>query len=97
MFVINTVLGVVLIVQSRQAMMDLIKGRMLDISNIAAAMIDGDAFENFDENSEGTAEYEKAYDTLEKFQYNMECDYIYCVRAAIFSILAPSRKSSAIA
>lgn len=80
MLVINTVLGIVLMTQSKQSMMSLIQSRMLDISNTAAAMIDGDAFERIEEGSENTAGYQTIYTLLRYFQDNMECDFIYGVR-----------------
>ena len=84
LFVVHAALGVVLTLYARRAMLSLISARMLDISDTAAAMINGDDFENFTEDSVGSPEYQKAYDTLKVFQDNFQdnagCNYIYAVK-----------------
>ena len=79
--VLNAFLGIILMLQSQRALMTMLNARMLDISNTAAAMINGDDFEKLDENSEGTPEYDAIFQTLKYFQDNIECDYIYGMRA----------------
>ena len=78
--VINTLLGFLLTKQSDQAIRTLIHHRMLDISNTAAAMIDGDVLEKVDEEHLDSPEYQEIYKTLTYFQNNIELEYIYCIR-----------------
>jgi len=59
-----------------------IEARMLDISNTAAAMIDGDALGKITKEDYGAPEYEKVMKTLTYFQDNIELDYIYCIMQA---------------
>ena len=82
LLVINTILGVFLIIESRNTMMELVIERMLDLSNTAAALIDGDEFEDLTvEDVEGNTErYKKIYRTLEIFQNNIKCKYIYSIK-----------------
>ena len=54
--------------------------RMLDISNTAAAMIDGDTLKSISPADEGTDKYESIMRALRYFQDNIDLKYIYCVR-----------------
>ena len=78
---VNAVLGGVLLSRSRQLTKTLINERMLDISNTAAAMLDGDVVQRVTVDDKGTPPYEQAMDTLRVFQENIELEFIYCVRA----------------
>ena len=75
----NTVLGVVLATHSRTALKTLIDNRMLDISNSAADMIDGDVLESLTKDDVGTEPYQEINDTLAVFQENIDLRYIYCI------------------
>ena len=66
----SAALGFVLTHQSKSAMSTLIQDRMLDISNTAAAMLDGDALETLSAEDAGTEPYEAAMDALRVFQEN---------------------------
>ena len=77
---VNVSLGFVLIRQSSAAMRSLIESRMLDVSNTAAAMLDGDTLEKLQAEDVDTPEYQDAYRTLSCFEDNIELEYIYCVR-----------------
>ena len=66
---------------SKKSMLTLIQNRMLDISNTAAAMLDGDELKNLKKEDKGTVEYQKVNDTLAYFQDNIDLRYIYCVTA----------------
>ncbi|MBP5177719.1 MAG: GGDEF domain-containing protein [Clostridia bacterium] len=79
LLVVNAALGAILMTQSQKALIEQIDKRMLDISNTAAAMIDGDEFDTLTDDTT-TPEYIKIYNTLKYFQDNIECDYIYGVR-----------------
>lgn len=76
---LNATLGILLTRQSSAALTDLIDGRMLDISNTAAAMLDGDALSRLTAEDAGTEEYQAVMDTLRYFQDNIELRYIYCI------------------
>ena len=66
-FIANIILGIVLINESRNALKTLIHNRMLDISNTAADMINGDELKALKKEDKGTAEYQKINDTLAVF------------------------------
>lgn len=78
----NVSLGLMLTDQSRDALKTLIQNRMLDISNTAADMLDGDALKRLRAEDEQTPEYQAALRTLTYFQDNIELKYIYCIRDA---------------
>ena len=73
-------LGYILTNQSSAAMKTLIESRMLDVSNTAAAMLDGDVLEALEAEDKDTPAYQNAYKTLACFEENIELEYIYCVR-----------------
>lgn len=77
---VNLVLGFVLVEQSAAMMKSLINQRMLDVSNTAASMIDGDSFEALTAEDEGTEAYQEVYDTLYAFQSNIDLEYIYGIK-----------------
>ena len=76
----NLFLGAILINNSRKALRTLIQNRMLDISNTAAANLDGDALRDLKAEDEGTEKYQLINDTLAVYQDNIDLKYIYCVR-----------------
>lgn len=78
--VINALLGFLLTKQSDYAIRDLIHHRMLDISNTAAAMINGDVLESASADNMDSPECREIYETLTYFQDNIELEYIYCIR-----------------
>ncbi len=73
-------LGILLIGQSSKALKIMIEARMLDISNTAAEMIEGDVYETITADDIGTSQYMEIYHILEHFQNNIELDFIYCIR-----------------
>ena len=73
-------LGYVLITQSSKAIRSLIEDRMLDVSNTAAALLDGDTLETLEAEDKGTPAYQAVYKMLSCFEDNIELEYIYCVR-----------------
>lgn len=73
-------LGCVLIRQSIAAIRTMIEKRMLDVSNTAAAMLDGDLLENLEAGSQDTPEYQQVLKTLNYFLDNIELEYIYLIR-----------------
>ncbi len=70
----NAVLGFVLVNQSKESMKSQINTHMLDITNCAADMIDGDALEKLQANDIGTAPYQKVNDALVFFRDNIELE-----------------------
>jgi len=75
----NLLLGFNLMKNSRIAMKTLIDNRMLDISNSAADMLDGDVLESLTAEDEDTEGYRNVSETLAVFQDNIDLKYIYCV------------------
>ena len=78
----NLGLGALLAAQAHAAMKTLIDGRMLDIVNTAAAILDGDILEKLEAADQDTPEYQAMMGTLLSFQKNINLAYIYCVRDA---------------
>lgn len=78
--VVNVTLGFVLTRQSNKALASQIQGRMLDISNTAADMLDGDDLKRFTAEDKDTEKYKSALRTLACFRDNIELEYIYCIR-----------------
>ena len=82
LLVVNVTLAFLLIRISSSAMISLIQNRMLDMSNTAAAMLDGDVLETVTPEDQGTPGYDTIMRTLTCFQDNIELKYIYCIRDA---------------
>ena len=76
----NMLLGIVLMNNSQTAIKTLIDNRMLDISNTAADMLDGDVLGKLTAEDKNTPEYKAINDTLAVFQQNIDLKYIYCIR-----------------
>lgn len=76
----NLGLGALLAIQAHDAVKTLIDGRMLDIVNTAAAMLDGDILEKLEAADQDTPEYQAMMGTLSCFQKNINLAYIYCIR-----------------
>lgn len=79
LFALNAVIGVILTTKSQNTLMYMINMRMLDISNSAAAAINGDDFEKVTDDTT-TDEYKSIYRILRTFQDKITCDYIYSGR-----------------
>ena len=77
----NLLLGFVLIRNSQHAIREQIESRMLDVSNTAAAMLDGDVLRTLQAEDVNTPEFRAIHNTLFRFEQNIELAYIYCVRA----------------
>ncbi len=76
----NIVLGVVLLHKSTSAIRALIRKNMLDISNTAAGLLDGDALGALTEEDVGKDAFNDVYAKLAVFQKNIDIEYIYAVR-----------------
>ena len=78
--VVNASLGFFLTRQSNDALTSQIQGRMLDVANTAADMINGDELERLTADDKDTEEYRKVLRTLSCFRDNIELEYIYCIK-----------------
>ena len=76
LLVATIILAFLLANQSKTAMKTLMDGRMLDMANTAAAMLDGDVLKSLKAEDKGTPGYQKINDTLACFQDNIELKYI---------------------
>ena len=75
-----SLMGVVLVSQSRAAMKAQIDARMLDIANTAADMMNGDSLAALTAEDADTQPYQDALASLKVFQDNIDLDYIYGIR-----------------
>ncbi len=80
LLIVNFLLGYVLMKQSRASMTTLMNERMLDVSNAAAASLDGDLLASIGENDMGSEAYNEIVMELRLFQDNIDLAYIYTVR-----------------
>lgn len=76
----NILLGSVLVYQSTEANKKLIRKNMLDMSNTAAGLLDGDALGALTEEDVGGEAFNDVYNKLSVFQKNNDIQYIYTVR-----------------
>ncbi len=73
------VLGIILVKRSNEQMKYHIDARLMDITETAADMIDGDEYQKITKGSFGTPEYQRIYDILSYFQSNIDLEFIYCI------------------
>ena len=76
----NIILGLVLFSQSRTALRSLLEKNMLDITNTAAGLIDGDQLSAYTEDQKDGEFYRSVIQTLTVFQERVEIEYIYAVK-----------------
>ncbi len=76
----NIVLGIVMLNQSKAMMNTMIRKNMLDISNTAAALLDGDVMAALTEDDVGTPVFQDISDKLLVFQDNVDIEFIYAVK-----------------
>ena len=79
LLLLYTLLGVMLTRLSSSALISLIQNRMLDISNTAADMLDGDSLAALSKDDLDSPEYRRVLEILTHFQDNIELKYIYCI------------------
>ncbi len=77
---VNMLLGFVLASQSKSALKVLLDTRMLDITNTAANLLNGDELQDLKAEDNGTEKYQRIYDTLLAFYNDADLRYIYCIR-----------------
>ncbi len=80
LIILNGVTGYILIIVTRDTIKEQIQNRMLDVSNSAAASIDGDIYEKIQAEDKGTPEYEQILKGLSVYRDNIELKYIYGIR-----------------
>ena len=80
LIILNGVTGYILIIVTRDTIIEQIQNRMLDVSNSAAASIDGDIYEKIQAEDKGTPEYEQILNELSVYRDNIELKYIYGIR-----------------
>ena len=80
LLVANIILGEVLYTHSEVALEKLLHERMLDVSNTAAALLDGDVMRDLQAEDADTPEYQEQLEILARFQQNIELEYIYGIR-----------------
>ena len=80
LFTANIVLGVVMLSQSKNAMKTMIRKNMLDISNTAAGLLDGDVMAALTEEDVGTPVFREIADKLIVFQNNAGIEFIYAAK-----------------
>lgn len=76
----TSIFGVLMIRQSQTTINLLIRNRMLDVTNAAAAMLDGDVLGSLTAEDADTPEYQQCLATLRKFQDNIDLSYIYAIK-----------------
>ncbi len=76
---VGTALSIVLTSQAKRALQSQIRDRMLDITNVAAAQLDGDALDVVREKGKDCPEYEDTYNKLFVFYTHIRLSYIYIV------------------
>ncbi len=79
LLVFNIIFGCVLTTSAAKAMRIQINARMLDISNTAASMLNGDELAKLTAEDYDTPQYQRALSTLTYFQENIALEYIYCI------------------
>ena len=76
----NILLGMILLRQTSNTVQNLIRKSMLNISNTAADIIDGDDFASLTVSDIGSEKYDRIYKQLSAFQNNVDIEFIYTVR-----------------
>lgn len=80
MLMANILLGYLLLRQSSLMIQSLLRKSMLNISNTAAALVDGDVIGSLTKEDVGSPEYNKILENLAAFQNNVDIEFIYAVR-----------------
>lgn len=77
LLVTTAVLGIVTTIMSEGTMVTLVKQRMIDIANAAAANVDGDVLETLSDGDQETEEFAECLDAIDLFRENTDLEYIY--------------------
>ena len=76
----NIALGAAILEQSVSTVRKMVRKSMLNVSNTAASLVDGDLAGGFTADDVGTEEYDHVLSQLSAFQDNTDIEYIYMVR-----------------
>jgi diguanylate cyclase (GGDEF)-like protein len=76
----TSIFGALMIWRSQTAIGELLHDRMLDVSNAAAAVLDGDVLGNLTAEDADTPEYQSCLATLRAFQESIDLNYIYGIK-----------------
>lgn len=80
LLLVSVFMGTVLTNQSGDALRKQIRARMLDVSDSAAALLDGDELEKLTAEDEGSEAHEREMAVLRAFQDHVDLAYIYGIR-----------------
>lgn len=80
LLLINVSIGWMMIRHARVALKTQIQERMLDVTNSAASMIDGDKYEKVTATNGDSEEYKHVYTVLSTFKSNSTLEYVYALR-----------------
>lgn len=80
MLAANILLGVLLVNQTRQTLRQLLEKNMLDITNTAAGLMDGDKLGALTEDDVDGPYFNQVIQTLSVFQSRVEIEFIYAVK-----------------
>ena len=80
MLAANILLGVLLVNQTRQTLRQLLEKNMLDITNTAAGLMDGDKLGALTEDDVDGPYFNQVIQTLSVFQDRVEIEFIYAVK-----------------
>ncbi len=80
LFVSESIVCVVSILQSRSAIRASVCQRMIDIANCASGSIDGDVHRRLAEAGEESPEFKEVYDALAVYRDNVELEYVYSLK-----------------
>lgn len=80
LFAANVILGLVMMRQAENVMQTMIRKNMLDLSNTAAGLLDGDTLASFTEADVGSPVYNDQLSHLSVFQSKADIEFIYAVR-----------------
>ena len=79
LLVTNIMMGVTLNSMSKVTLREQIHQRMLDITNTAAFMIDGDQLKRLKAGDQESKDYQDVLTVLSAFKDNIQLEYIYCI------------------
>ena len=79
LLILNVALGFILTNKASSALKIQIRERMLDVSQTAASMLDGDVLARLTAEDEQTEDYQNIIRALTHFQDNIDLKYIYCI------------------
>lgn len=81
LFAANVILGLVMMRQAENVMQTMIRKNMLDLSNTAAGLLDGDTLASFTEADVGSPVYNDQLSHLSVFQSKADIESTPCVRS----------------